>query len=242
MKNTILPVDQFRAAAKYLIAKYGIMQSVLAKETGKPRSQVNDVLQERTSGPEEWRQKVAEYFGLTYEDMLGLGRKIIKGEGPAQPKKGGKKIKAQQLEALRSQLASGNGNVEAAPTVTQVPLISWVQAGDWKDAIAEEVEEYIASEFLKPNLFALKVKGDSMEPRFHEGDILVIDPEADWGHDSFVIIRNGDFENTFKQLKIYENIYVLHPLNPEYPDKVVKEYDIQIVGKVVEKISRERLP
>lgn len=147
------------------------------------------------------------------------------------------------MEELRSRIAKGQGgNVDVAPTVKQVPLISWVQAGDWKQAIQEEVDEYIASQFLKPNLFALRVKGDSMEPRFHEGDILVVDPDANWGHDSFVIAINGDFETTFKQLKIYENLYVLHPLNSEYPDKVVKEENIRVIGKVVEKISRERLP
>jgi len=45
-----------------------------------------------------------------------------------------------------------------------------------------------------------------------------------------------DNEATFKQLKIYGETTVLHPLNPKYPDiKLKKGNKYHIGGKIVEK-------
>ncbi len=46
-------------------------------------------------------------------------------------------------------------------------------------------------------------------------------------------------EATFKQLRIYGDTKVLHPLNPKYPDIELKKGDrYNIVGKIVEKKKR----
>jgi len=51
-----------------------------------------------------------------------------------------------------------------------------------------------------------------------------------------VIEKNDEKEDTFKQLKIYGETTVLHPLNPKYPDiELTKGVHYHIVGKIVEK-------
>ena len=58
----------------------------------------------------------------------------------------------------------------------------------------------------------------------------------------YVVAKNGENEATFKQYKKYENAKVLHPLNPKYPDIVLKkDMDYLIVGVVMERsgISRQ---
>ncbi len=64
--------------------------------------------------------------------------------------------------------------------------------------------------------FALQVLGDSMEPEFKDGHVIVIDPEAVVKDGSFVFAVHQD-EYIFRQLKIEGDKYYLQPLNEKYP-------------------------
>lgn len=51
-----------------------------------------------------------------------------------------------------------------------------------------------------------------------------------------MIVKNDEDEATFKQLKVYGEMTILHPLNPKCPDiELKKGVRYHIVGKVVEK-------
>ncbi len=121
----------------------------------------------------------------------------------------------------------------------RVPVLSWTQAGNWKEMVAQEAEEYIETD--SKGLFALKVVGDSMEPEFIEGDIVIINPQIKQEHGDFVVVANDNGEATLKQLKKYGSTRVLHPLNPKYEDIELKK-DVQyvVIGVVVEKKKRYR--
>jgi SOS-response transcriptional repressor LexA len=122
-----------------------------------------------------------------------------------------------------------------------IPVISWISAGTWKTATDPyepgDAEEWIESEVKGTNVFALRVKGDSMEPEFIEGEILVVNPHIEASPGDYVIAKNDDNnEATFKQLKKYGETTILHPLNPKYPDIELKKRNrYRIVGKVVKK-------
>jgi SOS-response transcriptional repressor LexA len=124
-----------------------------------------------------------------------------------------------------------------------VPVISLVAAGNWNYA-SDEFElgvsdEYIASDIKGENIFAVRVKGDSMEPEFTEGDIIILNPHAKTYHGDYVIVRNDEGEATLKQFKQYGKIKVLHPLNPKYPDiELSEKHQFIVVGRVVEKKKR----
>jgi DNA polymerase V len=65
--------------------------------------------------------------------------------------------------------------------------------------------------------FALQVLGDSMEPEFKHGDIIVIEPDGPLRSGAYVLAKHED-EFIFRQLIIDENgAYFLKPLNPAYP-------------------------
>jgi SOS-response transcriptional repressor LexA len=136
-------------------------------------------------------------------------------------------------------------NVSPGPTMEyarRVPVISWVQAGDWSEVYDPyqpgHAEDWISTtETTHSNAFALIVRGDSMEPEFIENDIITVDPGRPPINGSYVIAKNGQ-EATFKQLVIDgENVY-LKPLNNRYPIKDVTGLEIRIVGVVVEKRKR----
>ena len=87
--------------------------------------------------------------------------------------------------------------------------------------------------------FALTVEGDSMEPEFREGDIIVVDPYKKQEQNDYLVVCNADYEATLKQLKKYGKTRVLHPLNPKYDDiELMKDGGHQLIGVVVEKRKR----
>lgn len=136
-------------------------------------------------------------------------------------------------------------NVEPVPIgkLNPVPIISWVAAGSWQAAYEVcqpgDADEWVNSDVQGQNIFALRVKGDSMEPEFTEGDIIVLDPNEIPNPGDYVVVRNDEDEATLKQLKQYGKTQVLHPLNSKYPDIELSEnHQYVIVGKVVEKKKR----
>ncbi len=143
-------------------------------------------------------------------------------------------------------LGSGEGaiepsNVSPGPDLRPpVPLVSWVQAGDWTE-YTDPYPPGMAEEWISPSTkvsacsFALKVRGDSMEPKFTEGDTLIVDPEVEARNGDFVIVRLDDAqEATFKQLIIDGPQKFLKPLNARYPVVPING-NATIVGVVVEK-------
>jgi len=123
----------------------------------------------------------------------------------------------------------------------RIPIISWTQAGSWQQiGDASQYGDY--GEYLETDaqgVFALRVRGESMETEFHEGDIIVINPYLKPEHNDYVVVSNMEGEATFKQLKKYGRTRVLHPLNPKYDDiELSREIEYRIVGVVVEKKKR----
>jgi DNA polymerase V len=83
-------------------------------------------------------------------------------------------------------------------------------------------------------IVALMVLGDSMEPEFIEGEIIVIEMGAPAVDGSFVIGMLNE-EPVFRQLKCDEQGgWRLHALNPAYPDASISGLD-EIKGVVTHK-------
>ncbi len=124
---------------------------------------------------------------------------------------------------------AGNGNVDPLPPPRRIPLVSWVQAGHWTDTEdpypAGSAERFISTDVRAGrHAYAVEVVGDSMEPDFPEGTILIVDPESAPRHRSFIIVRLPDTnEATFKQLVIEAGKQYLRPLNDAYPVMVMPE-------------------
>ena len=149
-----------------------------------------------------------------------------------------------QTSRAQADLAGGDSNTEPGPNLSScVPLISWVQAGGWSHA-ADLLQPGEAFEWIRTTVtvqahtFALRVTGDSMEPDFPAGMVLVVEPEMDAHPGDFVIVRNGDNEATFKQLVRDGADLYLKPLNPRYPIKPLGSS--HIVGVVREAVRKLR--
>ncbi len=135
----------------------------------------------------------------------------------------------------------GVPNAEPGPDIRGLhPLISWVQAGEWAE-IAGAFELGEAEDLLpcpvrcSKDTFVLRLKGQSMEPRFHDGDLIFADPQVSPDSGKYVVVRLEDsHEATFKQLIVEGGRQYLKALNPDWPDRIIKiNEDATICGVVV---------
>ena len=129
----------------------------------------------------------------------------------------------------------------SSPNAVKIPVLGRVAAGLPITAVENilDYEEIPHSLAATGEFVALQIKGQSMEPRIYEGDIVIVrvQPTAETG-DLAVVIVNGD-EATVKKIKILPEGILLQPFNPTYQPMFYSCSDIEnkpvrIFGKVVE--------
>lgn len=186
-----------------------------------------------------------------FAKMCGVSRRTVQlwemedHEGGTAPNRRKQASVAHVLGLSVAQLLAVNENTEVGPEIRgSVPLISAVQAGEYKmhvdnyhpgDGGEERIETTVP---VKRHTFALRVSGDSMEPEFTEGAVLIVEPELEAQQGNFVIAKNPDGETTFKQLIRDGGEWYLKPLNERYPLKPLGKSTIVGVVRAVERRFR----
>ena len=123
----------------------------------------------------------------------------------------------------------------------RIPVYRAVAAG----IPIEAIEDIVDYEEIEPELaatgefFGLRIKGQSMEPRICEGDVVIVrkQDDADTG-DTAIVLVNG-YEATCKKVKKDGHGIALIPNNPSYEVKYysaeeISSLPVRIIGKVVE--------
>ncbi|MBN8926731.1 MAG: DNA-binding protein [Rhodospirillales bacterium 69-11] len=107
----------------------------------------------------------------------------------------------------------------------RVPLIGLAQAGgegffdDGGYPVGGGWDEVSLPEIADPNAYALEISGDSMEPVFRDGDLVIVSPAAPIRRGDRVVVRTGEGEVMAKQLARRSARRVeLKSLNPAHPD------------------------
>jgi SOS-response transcriptional repressor LexA len=179
------------------------------------------------------QQELADAIGISvqYLNQLLTGHRNI-GEKTARKIEAAAKIPSLALDV---ELKVGElSNVSPGPPIRgMVPLISWVSAGRWRDCdVQDEPLAWIPVTFATPNVFALRVEGDSMKPDYPPGHILFVDPDRHPEPMNLVIALNGDGEATFKRLTREGGVWYLMPLNERYPPQKLDSL-CKIIGVVI---------
>lgn len=128
----------------------------------------------------------------------------------------------------------------------KVPLLDWVQAGaftleSYTGAPVDLDEWYVCPTRISEKGFCLRVRGESMEPKFHEGDIVFVDPNIEPIPGKIVIVQDETFSgavtSTMKKLVMDGNEAFLKALNPDWPGKkfIPLTKSMRIVGVVIGK-------
>lgn len=146
-------------------------------------------------------------------------------------------------EADRLSRASNVIYVNEGKPRKRYPLISWVSAGSWCEAVEpyslKDIDEWLESDaHVEGEGFWLKVQGDSMTSNvglsIPEGMNILVDTGKEAKNGSLVIAKLTDAnEATFKKLVIDGGSTYLKPLNPQYPLLPVNG-NCKIVGVVVQ--------
>ena len=123
----------------------------------------------------------------------------------------------------------------------RIPVLGRIAAGIPLEMIEDIVdwEEVDAETAKQGEIFALKIKGNSMEPRIVDGDVVILHKQDDAESGDIVIATvNGD-EATCKRLRKYKDGIELIPNNPAYAPMFFTNQEIltkpvRILGKVIE--------
>lgn len=144
------------------------------------------------------------------------------------------------LEATKMEANVSSRSNELKRGVT-IDVLGRVAAGIPVEAVEDVIDtEEITEEMAKTGeFFGLRINGDSMEPKFSKGDVVIVRKQDDAESGDIVIAMvNGD-DATCKRLKKYTNGIALLSTNPAYQpmffsDEEKETVPVRIIGKVVE--------
>lgn len=122
-----------------------------------------------------------------------------------------------------------------------IPVLGRVAAGIPITAVEEIIDTEEITEALAKTgtFFGLQIHGDSMEPKFSEGDVVIVRQQEDAESGDIVIATVNGSDATCKRLKKYETGIALLSTNPNYDPMIfsnqeIEEKPVRIIGKVVE--------
>lgn len=224
-ENAKMVIQQIRLAnARHLQRLVG-SQAEFIKKTGIGQSRVSQIIGQnpRRRIGESTARRIEKAFGLE-EGWLDVIHQEV--DYPSS-------IGVKEPTALYH-------NVNQGPDVKgEVPMISWVAAGDWCQ-VYDDFEPGDADETMPcpvshgPRTYCLTVRGISMEPEFHEGEVIFVDPDRQPENGDFVVVRLEDkSEATFKRLRIEGRDMWLEAVNPAWPEKLIKLTENAIICGVV---------
>lgn len=196
-----------------------------------------------------------EALGLSVEafaEKVGVSRGAVQQweNGGTAPKRANQAAVADALKITVAELMSDGIEVIPGPKLRGVvPLISWVQAGDWNDA-NDQLQPGEAERWLpcpvnhSARTYALRVRGDSMTApygtgrTYPEGCIIFVDPDKrSPANGTRVIARlDGSDDVTFKVFKDEDGQKWLQPLNPQHQSIRGK---FRILGTIIGKWEDE---
>lgn len=174
-------------------------------------------------------KKIAKTMGMTINDLL-----IQSGD-----------VRIEDLHFDNAELAD-------VPTDNvKIPILGRIPAGMPFEAIEDQYTidyEEIPKEWLKggKSFFALILDGDSMEPNYHDKDIVIFQKTSDCESGQDCCIRINGFDATFKRVKKQTNGIMVIPLNENnssgfsttfYTNDDIINKPIEIIG-IVKQIRR----
>src|ERR1700751_897111 len=194
--------DDIWRALDTLAAENGLSASGLAKRSGLDPTTFNPSKRRMPDGRARWPStesvsKVLDATGASLEAFTSLGS---------------------GARALAS-----NGATRA--TARRIPLIGFAQAGgdgffdDGGYPVGGGWDEVTLPEIGDPNTYALEISGDSMEPVFRDGDMVIVSPAAPIRRGDRVVVRTQRGEVMTKTLARRSARRIeLKSLNPAHQD------------------------
>ena len=209
----IMKHDDIWRALDTLAAEYGLSASGLAKRSGLDATTFNPSKRRMPDGRARWPST---------ESLA----KVLDATGAS-------------LEMFTS-LVTGSATVVSARPQRRIPLLGLAQAGGdgfFDDAgfpVGGSWDEVSLPEIADPNAYALEIAGDSMEPVFRDGDMVVMSPAAPIRRGDRVVLRTIAGEVMAKQLARRSAKRIeLKSLNPEHRDRSFDLIEVAWVHRII---------
>lgn len=234
----------------------GITQKELAKEVGISASTMTDYMKLRSAPSFGVIQKLADYFGVRKSDIDTTFKEESTDSLPDTPD-----FLTQQITDNVVQLSVENKKIvlrtsedllkeqknEEETKINEVSEVIQLYSYDYYDHAASAGTGQYLNDVRVERIelpvdvdadFVIPIKGDSMEPDYHDGDLVFIQTSVEL-NDGVIGVFNYNGEAYIKQLVIDTEQSYLHSLNPAYKDMpITPETDFRIIGEVVD-IYRE---
>jgi len=201
---------QVWSAIDRLAARAGLSASGLARRAGLDPTTFNKSKRITPSGRARWPStesisKALAATGTGIEVFVSL----IQGAGAARPTRG-------------------------------VPLLGFAEAGDggyfddggfpagagWDEIAFPAVDDEHA--------YALEISGQSMEPAYRDGDVILVSPAAPIRRGDRVVVKTKGGEVMAKELKrSTAKAIELKSLNAQHPDRTVAMTDVQWIARIL---------
>jgi phage repressor protein C with HTH and peptisase S24 domain len=121
-----------------------------------------------------------------------------------------------------------------------IPLIGLAEAGSggyFDDAgfpVGRGWDEVAFPAVDDEHAYALEISGDSMEPVYRDGDVIVVAPTAAIRRGDRVVVRTKEGEVMAKELKRRSAKTVeLSSLNAAHPDRQIAASDVQWIARII---------
>ena len=146
-----------------------------------------------------------------------------------------------QFEQLNPNIL--DGKKPTSPGSKWIPVLGKVAAGLPIEAVADVLDYEEITPDMGREYFALQIRGNSMEPRIRENDVVIVRVQSDVESGDLAIVRINGSDATCKKLLKYEGGISLVSNNPSYEpmyfsNEQVEELPVEIIGKVVESRSK----
>ena len=152
-------------------------------------------------------------------------------------------------ESVAKSLAATNTNVETFVQLIEnsgrlptrsVPLIGFAQAGsggyfdDGGFPVGKGWDEIPFPAVNDENAYALEISGNSMEPAYRDGTVIVVSPAASVRRGDRVVTKTRDGEVMVKELKRKTAKAIeLRSINPEHKDRSLPMREVLWIARIV---------
>ena len=149
-------------------------------------------------------------------------------------KQSGARVLTPSLSSRLAEAYSASDNGFARRTLPLYDLPGYAGTGVALDSETADEITVRSTAATREADFALRISGNSMEPRYHDGDILLVQEtdSVEFGELGIFILDGSGF------FKVYGGDRLLS-LNPDYGDILLKDFqDVRVAGRVIGRLRR----
>ncbi|CAL8980730.1 helix-turn-helix transcriptional regulator [Rhodoplanes serenus] len=129
---------------------------------------------------------------------------------------------------------------DGTPAEQAVPLIGFAEAGsggyfdDGGFPVGKGWDEIAFPAVEDEHAYALEISGDSMQPAYRDGAVIIVSPAAPIRRGDRVVVKTRDGEVMAKELRRKTTKTLeLRSLNPEHEDRVLAAEEVLWVARII---------